>query len=331
MMTTSLTNPFNADKSPLEVHVEKVKKSRRKRKIVSLTAFAVVVLLGLLCGGYCLYDSLYLKAVVPSASQKAEVNSTAPCEPFEALGFSQCSVEWVEDNTVLAGSLISQSSEAGSKVLKSEKIVLKYSTGPESVTLPTLEGLTLEDAKKTLSELGVKVNSVTYKDSSEFKAGVVISSSVASGTVVSSGSKVDLTVASGSQTVPNFVGMTQELAKTELKKGTFNVTFVEEKSDGPAGVVIKQSKEAGSSTSDPDITLTVSSAKEDYDTEIPDLYGKSKDEAQKALASLGFMRIKTVEVEAKEGSTGVLATVPSAGQKSSVSETVVVVVAKPQS
>lgn len=322
-------NPFDTMEIPLEAKVAEKKKKRVRKRVIAGVASLCVLSAVASASLYYAYENVWSRTTVPKAAETAVKDDLSVCEPFKAAEL-ECSVEFVTDNDTVAGDFVSQSIEPSTKAKRGSKIQLVYSNGPSEVTTPSVDGLTVDEAKKTLGNLGLTVGEVTYEDDSSLAQGTVIRADVPAGTVVANGSKISLVVSSGSQTIPNFVGKTQELAKTELKNTYFNVKFEEEQSDGAPGVIIKQSQEAGSKSSDPNLVLTVSVSKEVADAEIPDITGKSVDEAQKALASLGFTKIKTVEVEAKEGLTGVIAVVPSAGQKVPTNETVVIVSAKAQ-
>lgn len=320
-------NPFDTMEVPTISPIEKTEQGKhKKKKIIILSLLSTFFLfLGIIL--VLFYEIFLSRITVPRAPQESTVYTQEACQSFMSSHLD-CSVEWVSNKDNTSGKLITQSIKEGTKVKKETRIVLSYSLGPEEVTVPSLDGLTKEEAEKTLNNLGLRLGTIAYEDNSQKKEGSVLGSDIAAGTVVKNGTSINITVSSGSQTIPNFVGMTQELAKTELKKTFFNVEFVEEQSDEAPGIVIKQSQDAGSVSNNPNITLTISTAKEVVDIEVPDVLGKTSQEAQTILASLGFTKIKSIEVEAKEGLSGVIAIVPSAGQKVQSTETIVIISAK---
>ncbi|ATW24692.1 Stk1 family PASTA domain-containing Ser/Thr kinase [Candidatus Formimonas warabiya] len=95
--------------------------------------------------------------------------------------------------------VISQDPEGGEEVAEGTTVSLVISKGPEPVylSMPNLLGQTLDDAKKTLTDNGLKSGKVDQKESDEYFAWQVISQSVEKETQIQQGSTVDLVVSTG--------------------------------------------------------------------------------------------------------------------------------------
>ncbi len=91
------------------------------------------------------------------------------------------------DDKIPAGKVISQTPEAGSEV--------------NMGTIPTLVGLSLEDAKAKILAKVLKVGDITYEYSNEYNKNVVIRQSSASGTEVEESTYISLVVSLGKEEV----------------------------------------------------------------------------------------------------------------------------------
>ncbi|HAA89275.1 MAG: Serine/threonine-protein kinase Sp [Thermoanaerobacterales bacterium 50_218] len=103
------------------------------------------------------------------------------------------------DEKVPAGSVISQVPEGEQKVAEGSQISLIVSKGspPRQVVMPSLLGLTVEQASKTLEDLGLVLGEIKEEESQEYPSGVVCGQEIEPGTVVSSGEVVDIVRSKG--------------------------------------------------------------------------------------------------------------------------------------
>lgn len=93
------------------------------------------------------------------------------------------------------GAVISQVPAAGARVRRGSSVGVIVSAGSESVSMPDLVGLSLQDARKRLRALGLGVTTTDVL--SEASAGTVLETYPASGASVRTGTLVRLTVAIG--------------------------------------------------------------------------------------------------------------------------------------
>lgn len=168
----------------------------------------------------------------------------------------------------------------------------KFVEGGKDVKIPNVVGQKAEDAKSKLEGLGLKVVEVT--EESDEEKGIVLKVDPNVDATVKSGSEVKLTVSAGEGQikVPNFAEMNLDSVKRTLKSLGLEIgTVNEEYSDSvPRGEVISQSPNANESVDKGSkVNVTISKGKEIKTTtlNIPDVSGKSVDEAKSILSSAG--------------------------------------------
>jgi hypothetical protein len=104
------------------------------------------------------------------------------------------------DDTLPAGTVVSQVPAAGAKGPRSRAVELGVSTG--KVAMPSLAGLALPDARARLARLALTSAKVDSQYSDNYPADVVVSSKLKAGARVASHTGVNLTVSGGRATCP---------------------------------------------------------------------------------------------------------------------------------
>lgn len=114
-------------------------------------------------------------------------------------------VEYVHDPEVKAGEVIQQEPEAGEEITANSRIVLTISKGDEggNVVVPNVVNDTLENAKASLTAVGLTVGNVSYAASDRVAEGKVITQTLSANTEVPSGSVVNLVVSTGADETQN--------------------------------------------------------------------------------------------------------------------------------
>lgn len=101
-----------------------------------------------------------------------------------------------EPNDVVAMDRIAaQGIPAGAEIPSDGIVNVVVSRGVNGVRVPSLVGLSLEEAQSVLLEVGLAVGSITYKDSGAFDSDVVLSQDPPVDTDVAAGTAVQITVA----------------------------------------------------------------------------------------------------------------------------------------
>jgi beta-lactam-binding protein with PASTA domain/tRNA A-37 threonylcarbamoyl transferase component Bud32 len=199
--------------------------------------------------------------------------------------------------------------------------------GTQKVSVPTVVGADQANAEAKLRQDGFRVN--TVPKTAEQPAGQVIGQDPTGGTKVKKGSTVTLTVSAGPQqvAVPQVVGLTVSSARGRLQKAGLEASEREENSDTvAAGRVISVSPPEGQKVDKgSSVTLVVSSGKPQV--QVPDVVGKSFDEAQSTLQAAGFKVTRTDKESDKDPGT-VLSQNPKSGGRIDAGSTIALTVAK---
>ena len=185
-----------------------------------------------------------------------------------------------------------------------------FMEGGKDVKIPNVVGEKVEDAKSKLEGLGLKVLEVT--EESDQEKGIVLKVDPNVDSTVKTGSEVKLTVSGGEGKikVPNFAEMNLDSVKKTLKNLGLELGNVDEEySDSvPRGEVISQSPNANESVDKGSkVNVTISKGKEikSETINIPDVSGKSVEEAKSILSNAG-VGVNPVKGEAakSEGEAG---------------------------
>ena len=100
-------------------------------------------------------------------------------------------------STALKGTVLTTDPASGTKVNQGATVTLTVSSGPANVIVPSLVGLTEAVAGQTLGNAGLNVGNVTSVPSTQFAAGLVVSSDPGTGATAAPGSSVAIAVSSG--------------------------------------------------------------------------------------------------------------------------------------
>ncbi len=155
----------------------------------------------------------------------------------------------VASDEVAKDKVATQDPAAGTKVEKGSTVTFSLSSGPESVSVPDITGMSEKEAQAALSNAGLTGSLSDRKASDKVAEGDIISQSPSAGKKVSKGSKVSYVISTGPSVVtvavPNLTGMTKDGAKSALtEKGLVLGDVTEKSSDKPKGTVIEQSTDS---------------------------------------------------------------------------------------
>ena len=215
-------------------------------------------------------------------------------------GFMDVTPEPVESNEP-AGTVLTQSVEKYVNTDVTTPIVLQISEGPAQKVMPNVVGKNYQDAYDQLTGIGFLDVYPTEVESDE-PAGQVLEQSVAEDTLTDITAPIELKVSKGPKMVkmPKVEGKTYDEACQLLNGlGFTKVTPEEVESDLPVGQVISQSVVADSEAAvNKEIILQVS--KGPKKVKVPDLKGKTYEEAVKELNALGLTQVTPEEVESNQ-------------------------------
>jgi beta-lactam-binding protein with PASTA domain/tRNA A-37 threonylcarbamoyl transferase component Bud32 len=208
--------------------------------LLGIAVLAVFVIAALV--GKSLFGGTAAQIAVPDVRGLTVAQATTA---ITTAGLTVGQVTQQNSDTVDKGKVIDQSPEPRSELGKGGPVDLKVSGGVKESTVPTLVGLSLDEASNSLRDAGLQLGT-TKAVPSDKNRNVVVKADPAEGTNVASGSKVNLEYASGSNKVPKVTGMSAEQARTAIQDAGFQVDERErEDATHPAGTVVEQSPGAG--------------------------------------------------------------------------------------
>ncbi len=171
-------------------------------------------------------------------------------------------------------------------------LTLKVTGAPTKqpqIAAPGVQGLTLQQAEKAITEAGLTVGSTIAVPSSTVPSGTVVKQNPSEGTFVDRNKPVNLEVSKGivNVVVPNLAQLSAAAAQAQLEEMNLLAKPVQVPStDGQKNTVVSQNPKAGVSVK-PGSTVTYAVGSGPVFTKVPaDLLGKSFDQASAELTAL---------------------------------------------
>jgi serine/threonine-protein kinase len=211
----------------------------------------------------------------------------------------------------------------------------------EGVTVPSVTGMTLDEARQTLTDAGLQLGALT-PDATATTApqGTVLSQDPPAGEEVDEGTAVDLVIAgSGSVVVPDLTGLSQADAEAAIAAaGLVLEAVLQDYSDEvPAGSVVEQTPVAGTSvpygtavtisvSTGPQTSPAPTSSPTTGGTAVPNVVGMTQADALAALQVAGFGATATTMSSETVAAGTVMAQTPQAGVLAEPGTTVTLIV-----
>ncbi len=207
---------------------------------------------------------------------------------LEGLGFKVETTQEANDDQA-AGNVFDQDPARGERVEEGSTIKLKVSAGAEAVSVPSVIGSQIDDARRLLSAEGFTVREEPIPDE-DAPVGEVVDQTPGPNDEAPKGSEVVLQVSSGPEErpVPDVAGRTLTEASNLLGQNGFTVDSTTESSSTVAeGTVIRTDPAAG--TPQPKgATITVVVSSGPATTTVPSVVGLTEANAINTLQSQGF-------------------------------------------
>jgi beta-lactam-binding protein with PASTA domain len=220
--------------------------------------------------------------------------------------------------TVAAGAVISTTPAAGATARRGTRVEVSVSSGPASVGVPGVHGLTEAEAVRKLKHAGL-VPTAQPRSSSSVPSGQALSTEPAEGVPLVAGSPVTVLVSSGPAqvSVPEVTGQSEGEARASLRAADLrpgSVTHQEAPGQAP-GTVLSQSPAAGAPVaSGTAVSLVV--AKAPQEVTVPRVVGHKRERAEGELVGAGFTVHSTTRPVTSEAEAGlVLQQNPAGGVK----------------
>ena len=206
--------------------------------------------------GEVVAEQTIIEVVVSSGAEEVLVEDVSGKSEDEAddilkeQGFDVRTVAYEYSPDVEQGMVIRTEPAAKTQVTVDTEIKIIVSKGSEKVEVPKIEGMTVEEAVKALTEAGLADGGYKEEYSSTVEAGLVISQDTKHGKKVESGTKITYVVSKGEEpkeqvAVPPVLGKSLAEAKKALTNVGLKYTLVEVDSYDSYGIVVETNPEVG--------------------------------------------------------------------------------------
>ncbi|WP_267714003.1 Stk1 family PASTA domain-containing Ser/Thr kinase [Streptomyces sp. CoH17] len=191
---------------------------------------------------------------------------------------------------------------AGILVLVGAILIGKYAfsggggPGDSTVAVPALIGQTQDDAEKQLTNTDLKLGTVEQKPCEDQKKGNVCAQDPKQATEVDKGTTVNLVISTGAPkvAVPNVIDKNVDEATQQLEDKGFKVETKQTESSQDEGTVLSQDPDPGKEL-EKGSTVTLEVAKAQEKATVPDVVGRSCDEAKAQVESSGDLTAECAE------------------------------------
>ncbi|RII42327.1 Stk1 family PASTA domain-containing Ser/Thr kinase [Galactobacter valiniphilus] len=298
-----------------------VRENSKRKGIIWAVSLVLVALIGV--GGFFVWNWMKDEAeknarvAVPTVASKTVEQASAE---LTAAGFTDLSQEEVFSDEVPKGQVVETDPGAGVPTLKSTRIIMKVSKGPDTVAIPkNLAGMSVEEVTAALKALGLEVNAKTQEvEGKDIERGKVVNTNPAMGKNAQVGSAVTLLVSKGEVEIPKDIkGMSEDEARTALTQLGFTVAQTSRQVDGgdtvESGKVVSTDPQPGSKQPyGTQVTLLMAKTK----LEIPStLVGQNEASVQSILKDKGFTKVTSVPKESSQPVGTVVEVSPAPGSK----------------
>jgi serine/threonine-protein kinase len=242
-----------------EIVTTKISKAPISRRKVLIGAIGGIAALGLVAAGLFMTKP---STNISGLPQLPNVVGLTQADAEALLGDYVVTITRAHDGRIPKDRVANQIPLATVRVQKGSGVVLTISDGPGDSIVPIdLVGMSLIDARTTLSAVGLLVTATEAVPSDEAQ-GTVLKVTPEPGSTITAGTGVVLQIASGQILVPSLIGTDALQAKTILVQAGFLVNeVVGYDANQTIGVVIRQAPDAGTTqTIGKSVTITINKA-----------------------------------------------------------------------
>ena len=307
---------------------------QRKRTAIVIGAISATVLLiiGAVVAFLALSGGSTAAPTIPVPDVTNQILESA-VTTLKDLGFEVVPV--AEETTTVDTNIVwKQVPLPGEEIKKGETVTIVYNPSNAPMAVPNLAGMTIDQARTALLNLGLTIGVITPQNDPTAPADTIIASVPKAGDQVLGGATIDLTVSQGSGVVqiPNVQGQTSQAARSVLEGEPYKflITVVEEASATvESGRVTRTSPTIGGDTTKGSaVTIYVSTGQATI--AVPLVSGLTEAQARAKLTSTGFIvKVEYIEVTAGNANDGrVIAQDPSMNVQSTPGSQVLLKVGK---
>ena len=220
---------------------------RHRGRRLALLTVALLTALALLGFGAMQYRAMQAEAAKVSVPPVEGKPVATALSDLREVGLDQVTQRTERSEQVPEGSVISQDPNPGVRVDPADtRVTLVVSSGPSSVSVPDLAGMTVPEATAALERLKLTVGKTERINSHLQPKDRVVSTAPKVGESLEPGDLVNLNVASGQVAVPKLTTMTQDEASAALLAiGLKPKTVYRQTAQATEGTVIAQEPDEG--------------------------------------------------------------------------------------
>jgi serine/threonine-protein kinase len=173
-------------------------------------------------------------------------------------------------NEATAGTVFAQDPAPNKQVKESSTVAYSISTGPESVEVPPVTGMTEDDAKQAIADVGLKVSKVVLVNDPAQAKGRVLETVPPAREKVAKGTGIELRVASGKVVIPtDLVGLDWAVVAQRLDALKIRAIKQEVDSTKPSGQVLAVESAGKAVPVNSDVTVQVARTPAQTQTPTP--------------------------------------------------------------
>jgi len=260
--------------------------SARRRSRRGPLLLVVVLLLAVAAGGGAWWFGAGRWTTTPGV---VNLTSSAAKARLEGAGLGYRVSGRAYSETVRTGSVVRTDPAGGQRVTRDGTVSAVLSRGPERHDVPTVAGMTVDQAGTALTDVHLSLGSSSGAWSRTVAKGVVLRSDPKAGSPLRRDAAVDVVVSKGPKPVkvPDVTGKDGDAARKALEKLDLEVDASRRNSDTvDKGVVISQSPDSGTALPGDEVELVVS--KGPVLVTVPSVVRQGTDEARDTLEQAGF-------------------------------------------
>jgi len=224
-------------------------KKEKKNKGWGLAAFSIIAVIAVLVSLFIILKGVYYQNFLNKNAQVPNIegfDEETARNILKKNGLDLHIEEWVYNDIVPEGKVISQNPKEGTQVKTNTLVSVIMSNGVEMVPVPLVINKPQRSAEIELGNKGLQVKEIKYVVS-EIPSGYVVEQEPPAFTDVPKGTEVRLVISKGPEDnmvkVEKYIGLTEAIAEKMLKNADLEkgVVIREYNSDVKAGIIFRQS------------------------------------------------------------------------------------------
>jgi beta-lactam-binding protein with PASTA domain/predicted Ser/Thr protein kinase len=277
-----------------------------RRSTAKVVGVALVVVLALSVVGFFAYQVLSGPPAPQTVAVPAVTNmtETEARNQIIAAGLRPGDPQPQESTVEQKGRVISTDPQAGTVVDERSSVTLIVGSGPATVTVPRLEGMTPQQAEAALQQVGLVLGQQRPQETADpSQVNNVINSNPRAGETAKGGAQVDIVVGA-QQTgvrVPDVSGQDMDDAESALEAQGLRP----QRPDGADDTdKVSGTNPPANQTVPPGTEVDLLTGSSDGEVTMPDLTGLREEQAKDRLAGLGFSRVSIRREQSNESQDG---------------------------